>query len=552
MLRREFLSASSYLLGLAASGSGFAPPVQAMRNILDYGARPDGKTINTASIQRAIDDAFQAGGGTVYLPAGTFLSGRIDLKSRVGLYFGAGCTLLGSKSLSDYHGSPGSVDASQRHLIYARDAEEVTLAGAGRIDGQGASFWESSGRAPLPPDEQWAEVASHAYKEKKSGRPSPMVRFANCRRVRVEGVRLENSAGWTLHLLNCDDAQITGMAIKNPVYGPNTDGIDITGCQNVEVSGCTIETGDDAICLKSENPLGPEPRLIKNVVVTNCSLTTCCNGFKLGTSSEGGFENISFTNSVISNGEVSFGERVISGVALEVIDGGWIDGVTVSGIKMQRARTPIFIRLGNRKRVHDYPQHGLRHVSIDNIQASETILASSITGLPGDEVRAVRLSNIRIENVLPSRPEWVGRAVPEKESAYPEARMFGMLPASGLYARHARELELDHLEFKASPREQRPTLLFNDVDGARITSLASTPVSGSMPIVDLSNARNVSISGCVAPSGTNTFVAVDGSESANITISNNDLRSARRPCATAGDVPPQAVTVTVTGTPRAD
>jgi polygalacturonase len=264
MLRREFLFVSHCALGIALSRNGFAALLQAMKNVLDYGATPDGKTMNTASIQRAIDDAFRTGGGTLYVPAGTFLTGRIDLKSRVGLYLAAGCTLLGSKSLSDYHGAPGSADASQRHLIYARDAEEVTLAGSGRIAGQGSSFWEPSGRAPLPPEEQWADVASHAYKEKKSGRPSPMIRFANCRKVHVEGVRLENSPGWTLHLINCDDVEITGMSIKNPIYGPNTDGIDMTGCQNVQVSGCTIETGDDAICLKSENPFGPEPRLIKN------------------------------------------------------------------------------------------------------------------------------------------------------------------------------------------------------------------------------------------------------------------------------------------------
>ena len=550
MLRREFLSSLSFVLGSATSRRGFGLPDQAVKSILDYGAKPDGRTMNTSSIQRAIDETFQAGGGWVHIPAGTFLTGRIDLKSRVGLYLDAGCTLLGSKSLSDYQGAPESADAHQRHLIYARDAEEVSLGGSGRIDGQGSSFWESSGRKPLPQEDQWADVASHAYEEKKSGRPSPMVRFANCRQVRVEGIRLENSAGWTLHLFNCDDVQIAGMSIKNPVYGPNTDGIDITGCQNVQVSGCTIETGDDAICLKSENPLGPEPRLVKNVVVTNCTLTTCCNGFKLGTSSEGGFEDISFTNSVIHNDSLSFGERVISGVALEVIDGGWIDGVTVSGIQMQRTRTPVFIRLGNRKRVHNYSQHGLRRVSIDNVQASECILASSITGLAGDEVHDVTLSNMRIENVLPSRPEWVGNDVPEKESAYPEARMFGMLPVSGLYVRHARGLRLDRLAFRSSQGEARPTVMFDDVDGARITALVSTPVSGKQPIVMLSNSRNVSISDSTAPAGTQTFVAVKGSESAGITLSGDDLRGAWQACAVTREVPPQAVTLSDNTTAR--
>jgi len=518
-------------------------PASGVKNVVDYGARPDGRTLNTEAIQRAIDDVSQAGGGTVYFPSGTFLTGRIDLKSGVGLKLDAGCTLLGSTSISDYHGGEGSVDRSEKHLIYARDAEGVTIEREGRIDGQGPSYWEPSGKAPLPPDQQWADVASHAYQENKTGRPSPMIRFASCRRVRVKGVRLENSAGWTLHLLNCDDVQIVNTTIKNPVYGPNADGIDITGCQNVQVSGCSIDTGDDAICLKSENPLGPEPLLVKNITVTNCSLSTCCNGFKLGTSSEGGFENIVFSNSVVHNNAVPLGERVISGVALEVIDGGWIDGVEVSGIQMQRARTPIFIRLGNRKRANDYSQHGLRNVVIENIQASDTVLASSITGLPGDEVHGITLRNIRIESMMPSRPEWLGRDVPEKESAYPEARMFGMLPTWGLYARHVRDLRLDQLAFTASAPEQRPTVLFDDVDGAQIAGLISRASSGAMPIVRLENSRNVSITDSVAPAGTEAFVGVSGSASGNIVLANDDLRGARRAYQTSSDVPSQAVTI---------
>jgi len=550
MLRRDFLWIASMTLG--SSGAGLAAQGQTLsiKNVLNYGARPDGRTLNSRAIQRAIDDVFQSGGGTVYFPAGTFLTGRIDLKSGVGLKLDAGCTLLGSTSISDYHGSEGSADANQKHLIYAKDCEGVTIEGEGRIDGQGSSFWEPSGKAPLPPDEQWADVASHAYKEKKSGRPSPMIRLANCRRVRVSGVRLEHSAGWTLHLLNCDDAQIVNITIKNPVYGPNTDGIDVTGCQNVQVSGCSIETGDDAVCLKSENPLGPEPRLVKNVTVTNCSLSTCCNGFKLGTSSEGGFENIVFSNSVIHNDAVPLGERVISGVALDMIDGGWIDGVKVSGIQMQRARTPIFIRLGNRKRVHDYSQHGLRHVVIENIQASETVLASSITGLPGDEVHDITLRNVRIESVMTSRPEWAALEVPEKESAYPEARMFGMLPTWGLYARHVHDLKLDQLTFTGRAPEQRPTILFDDVDGAQIAGLTSTAISGSMPIVSLANSRNVSITDSAAPPETEEFVGVSGRASDKIVLANDDLRGARRAYQAGSDVPPHAVTVT--GTPGSD
>ncbi|HEY2857253.1 MAG TPA: glycosyl hydrolase family 28 protein, partial [Terracidiphilus sp.] len=527
MLRRDFLS--SLVVGVSAWAAGQSAPPAGMKNVMDFGAKPDGRSLNTHAIQRAIDQVFQTGGGMVYFPAGKFLSGRIDLKSRVGLYFGEGCTLLGSASISDYHGDSSAENPNQKHLIYAKDAEEVTLAGPGAIDGQGQNFWESSGKEPLPPDQAWDDIASHALKEKKTGRPSPMIRFAACRRVRVTGVQIANSAGWTLHVINSDDVEINRIAIRNPVNGPNTDGIDLTGCQNVAVSDCTIETGDDAICLKSENPEGGEPRLVKNIKVTNCRVTTCCNGLKIGTSSEGGFENIEFSNCEIISDNASIAERVVAGIALEVVDGGWIDGVKISGIHMRQARAPIFIRLGRRKQAHDYPQHGIRGVTIDNVQATGSLLASTITGLPDDRVGDVTLSNISVENVLRTRADQIPAEVPEKDHAYPEARMFGLLPASGLYVRHAGGLHMDRVSFTVHSEEERPTVMLDDIDGARISALSSTTVRGSRPIVSLTNTRNVTISGSTAPAGTGTFIAVNGSGSANVVLTGNDLHAAHRP-----------------------
>ncbi len=492
MLRRDFLSGLTSVAGALASSRGFA--ATAGKSILEYGAKPDGRTLNSKAIQRAIDDVSQSGGGTVTVPSGTFLTGRIELRSRVTLNLEAGSTLLGSTSIGDYNAdSEGNSGTNPRHLIFVQDADDVTISGPGRIDGQGPTFWEPSGKAPLPEQDAWADVASHSLTVRKGGRPSPMLEFVNCRRLTINGVQIANAPGWTLRTVNCDHVEIRGIAIKNPTVGPNTDGMDITGCQNVLITDCSVDTGDDAICLKSENPYGSEPRLLKNIVVTNCHLTTCCNGFKLGTSSEGGFENITFSNSVVYNDEVGFGSRVISGIALEVVDGGWIDGVIVSGIQMQRTRTPIFIRLENRKRVHDYPQHGLRNVSIENVQATESLLASSITGLAGDPVRDVSLSHIRVDNVLPYRPEWGGKPVPEKEGAYPEARMFGMLPASGLYVRHVRDLRLSDVVFSATAGERRPTVIFDDVAGARISGLKSTPVSGGMPIFQQTGSSDVKV-----------------------------------------------------------
>jgi Glycosyl hydrolases family 28 len=509
-----------------------------------FGAKGDGKALDSPAINAAIDACNRAGGGLVYLRPGVYRSGTVVLKSNVTLYVEAGATILGSLDLDDYTAMPGppmNGDANQKHLIFAKGAENVTLAGPGRIDGQGQNFWEPSGRPPLPPEDQWADVVAHEWKKKASGRPSPMLEFVECRWLRIEDLRIENSPGWTMRPYNCDNVTISGIAVKNPVYGSNTDGMDITGSQNVSVSNCSIDTGDDAICIKSEAPYGGEPRVTKNIVVTNCVLTTCCNGFKLGTATEGGFENITFSNSVIYNNDVPFKNRVISGVALEVVDGGWIDGVVVTGIQMQRTRTPVFIRLGNRRKPFDFPQHGLRDVSIENIQASGALLASSITGLPGMEVHDVTLSNLRIDNVLPCLPQWVGRAVSEAPKAYPEARMFGMLPASGLYVRHVRGLRLEDLVFSATASEARPTVIFDDVISARISGFATTPIADAQPILQLTDSSDVWISESAAPGSTSTFLSVNGAESGNILLSGNDLRGARTAFKVADDVAPGVV-----------
>lgn len=495
MQRRDFLSTLPAVAGMMVVGR-YAHAAATTKSILDYGAKPDGRTLNTKAIQRAIDAASQAGGGTVNVPPGTFLTGLIELKSGVTLNLAEGSTLLGSTDLDDYksdsptfaHGGP-----NPRHLIFASDAENVTVSGTGQIDGQGPSFWEPSGNPSLPEDQQWNAVASHDLTPRKGGRISPLLMFVNCRRLTIQDIHIQNAPGWTLHTFNCDNVDIHGISIKNPVNGPNTDGIDITGCQNMTVSNCTIETGDDAICLKANNPFGAEPRLVKNVAVTNCRVSTCCNGLKIGTETEGGFENVTFSDCVVYNNEVPYKERVIAAIALEIVDGGWIDGVIVKNIQVQRARTPIFIRLGNRKQVHSYPQHGLRNVSIENLQATEALLASSITGLPGMEVRDVALSHIRVDNVLQIRPDVIAHTVPEKDRAYPEARMFGMLPASGLYVRHARDLRFNDLIFTAPGSETRPTIIFDDVVGARLSGIQSSPISGGMPVMLQSNSHDVKV-----------------------------------------------------------
>ena len=228
---------------IAAKGAGTA------KNILDYNAIPDGKTLNTKAIQRAIDEAFQAGGGLVYAPPGTFLTGGLELKSRVTLYVDAGCVLLGSPNIADYAYHPGPPmlgDAQGHHLIFAQNADDVSLCGPGVIDGQGEAYWEPNpDRPPAKPEDEWHDVASgHFQTIHNNSRPSPMVEFVQCRNVRISEVTLKNSSGWTLRPINCESVFIDGVRIRNPFWGRNTDGMDITSCRNVFVSNCDIVGGD--------------------------------------------------------------------------------------------------------------------------------------------------------------------------------------------------------------------------------------------------------------------------------------------------------------------
>ena len=294
----------------------------------DFGAKADGKTLCTGAIQRAIDQCSNDGGGTVYLAPGVFLSGTIYLKSDVILKLDAGCTFLGSKDLKDY---PPTVPAfrsytdnyTDKSLIYAEKAERIAITGRGTIDGQGASF-----KGP--------------YKV----RPYTM-RFIECSNVIVENITLRDSPMWMQHYLACDDVRVRGVTVRSRVNN-NNDGINIDSCHRVVISDCNISSGDDAIVPKSTSG-----RICRDVTVSNCVVSSRCNGLKMGTESNGGFKNIVMTGCAIY-------DTRLAGVALEIVDGGTMDRVVVSNIAMDGIGAPIFLRLGNRARSYKKDMEKLR------------------------------------------------------------------------------------------------------------------------------------------------------------------------------------------------
>ena len=536
--------------GIAPAGTALAAIAPAQANSLllrpqDFGAKADGVALESTAVNAGIDRAHAQGGGGVYLSPGTYLCGTVVLKSNVTLYLEAGAVLLGSKDVGQYTpqaGPPATGDANTRHLIFAKDAENVTLCGPGTIDGQGPSFWVPSGRRKYNPEEQWGDVASLYLN--KLPRVSPMLEFVNCRHLNVEQVRIENASGWTMRLMSCVGVVVDGISIKNPVVGPNTDGIDISNSSDVRVANCSIDTGDDAICLKSENPYGDTVPVMRNVTVTNCTLTTCCNGFKFGTRTESGCENIVLSNSTIHNtAESELNARVIAGICLEMVDGGWLEGVVITGIRMQRTRTPIFLRLGARTPPHSGRPSFMRGVMISDIHATEAVLTSSMTGIPGQLVEDVTLSNVHIETQEPGRREWIDRDLPEVPKAYPEARMFGRLPAYGLYVRHAKGIRLRDVVLQPSPTEQRPAVVCDDVSSVEIAGLRVPSQGTGSAVIDLRHTKDAWVRDGRAPDEAPCFLQVAGSESARILVSGCDLQAAKQPAILTAGAAPGSVTL---------
>lgn len=485
--------------------------VAAIHDVQDYGARGNGLALDTEALQAAIDTCAQQGGGVVLVAPGVYRTGTIKLKDHVTLHLVAGAVLQGSTDLAHYQ---------PRDLVRADGATNIAITGLGTIDGSGPAFWrQRRDRAHEDTEDAWRYVATWDYEHVK--RPGHAVRIMNSDRVRIRDVTLRNSPSWTLSFNNCRDVVVDGVTIRNPLYGPNTDGIDIMSSENVRIANCDIETGDDAIVLKNDPRI---PRPTRNVTVTNCILRSSCNGFKLGTESRWGFENIVFSNSTIySEADDPPPFRVISGVAIETVDGGILNNIAVSNIVMRNVRAPLFIRLGNRGRGQDKPVPGeLKGVVISNIIATGAVVPSSITGLPGHSVQEVTLRDIYIETAGGGTRETALRATPIAAAAYPEAIMFGTLPAYGLYCRHVRGLRLDGVRIVVNSADARPALVCKHVERLHVNTFSATAPQQAALLRFVAVSEAV-IRGCVAPEGLKAFLALEGAENERIYVDGNDL-----------------------------
>src|SRR5687767_2441460 len=365
-------------------------------NIVAYGAKPDCMMLNTSQIQTAIDAAHMHGGGRVVIPAGTFLTGSIILKRGVELHLLKNAVLLGSTDPKHY-----TKLNRWTALIMADGQNNIAITGQGEIDGQGRKL-------ALHIDSLfYAGQIDSVYYNFVERRPSHYIRpqlieLMRCKNIVVRNVTLKNAACWVQTYDQCDNIIIDSIRVESDAYW-NNDGIDIQDCHNVRMTNCFINSADDGICLKSESP----DHYCDSIYIANCTVRSSASAVKFGTSSMGGFKNVTIEN-------IKVYDTFRSAIAIECVDGGILENILVNNIQAENTGNAIFIRLGERKKWR--PDGVLKNVTIKNMKVDvaferpdykyeirgpelpffHNIFPSSITGIPGQMVENVTLENIEI------------------------------------------------------------------------------------------------------------------------------------------------------------
>lgn len=465
---RPLLAASS-----AIGGEGWV-------SVRRFGAKGDGKAIDSDAINKAIDHVAALGGGTVYVPAGIYASYTIRLKSKVSLYIDNGATILAAaptESRGYDHPDPiGDWGAYQdfghghwrNSLIWGEGLHDIAILGPGLIWGKGLGRGDGK--------DNWLKDPSGP------GTGNKAIGLKNCRNVTLRDIRILEGGWFALLATGVDN-----LTIDNVLVDTNRDGFDIDCCRNVRVSNCTVNSPwDDGICPKSSFALG-EARMTENLTITGCFVTgnyevgsvvagtwrkmpadfaSHIHGrIKFGTESNGGFRNIAISDCVFEDSR---------GLAFETVDGGVIEDVAVSNITMRGiVDAPIFLRVGKRMRgPAGVPIGSMKRVLIQNVVSSgATILPSVIAGLVERPIEDVRIADSYFHHVGGAPAAMAGVVPPENELGYPEATMFGDLPATGFFVRHARRFGMSNVEIATAAPDPRPAFRLEDVADADFSGM---------------------------------------------------------------------------------
>jgi polygalacturonase len=472
-----------------------SPDDKMISNIRSFGAVGDGTNLDSPAINRTIQAASEAGGGTVFVPAGTYLCGSIHLTSNIHLYLDAGAVILGApQAMNAYDPTEAWRDQAYQDgghtyfhnsLIWGENLTNVSITGPGMINGGGLvrsdglldrmcgfSSWSPTNRAPqietnLPP----ARLGNKA------------IALKLCRNVLLRDITILHGGHFAVLVTGCDN-----LTVDNVTMDTDRDGIDIDCCRNTVVSNCKINSPrDDGLCPKSTFALGRNV-ITENLTIVNCQVSgfqegTLLDGtmkpgrgtgrIKFGTEANGGFRNVTIANCTF---------RDCHGLALEEVDGGIMENISINNITMMDViACPIYLTTGDRNRGPDVTAPGrMRNIFISNIIATGVDSRSGIqiTGTPGQPIEGVRIENIRLDCKGGGTKAQAERMPPELGTGYPEPGKIGVMPAYGVFARHARDLELANIRTGFEKEDLRPAIECVDVDGLEIDNFKAQLAPG--------------------------------------------------------------------------
>jgi polygalacturonase len=491
-------------------------------NVCDFGAKGDGKKLNTAAIQKTIDTCFENNGGTVFVPAGDFLCGTIELKSNVTLHLSANGKLLGSTKREDYSAGKNVPSGNGNIVfIYAADAENISIEGKGTIDGNGSAFYNGKGDNTGP--------GQHGVGG-NFDRPHLLV-FYQCNNLSLRNAFFTASAYHCCRILKCNRVHIDGIRIYNRV-NKNNDGFHFNDSQYVHIVNCDVQCQDDACALFGSN---------KFVTISNCSFSTRWSIFRFG---GGESQNIAVSNCLIYD---------TYGCPIKISAGrASIENFTFSNIIMKNVTGPVGIGFSglsnNSKDTEKTSRPYIRNIVFNAIRATVVSKPLAHPDIPfelhswqGENNSCITLNAMGeyyLEDIsfTDVHVKYAGGGTAEQAAKrnIPEvaAEYFGVWdktpggpPCYGMYARNVKGLSLQNVRFEYEENDLRPAMVFDNVKGATIVGLTAKGNPQS-ELLRLINSKDILFTATRLLSPAKTFLQVEGASCENIIVDGGDLKKA--------------------------
>ena len=522
---------STLVLTILLVGNLFAGSSPIFHNVMDYGAKADGKFKNTEVIAKMIDQLAKEGGGTIYFPAGVYLTGPIHFKNNIALFIDAGATLKFSDDFDDYLPMvksrwEGTVCMNFSPLFYGEKLENITIQGRGTIDGNGQKWWDFYGNlreenrkyGEVRTQSKWQKMHRELNKETIQPatwmwdnnnflRPS-MIQFFDSKNIMIKDVTLINSPFWTINPELCDNVTVTGVTIKNPPTSYNTDGINPSSCSNVHISNCHISVGDDCITLKSGRDEDGRKiaRPAENITITNCTMLNGHGGVVIGSEMSGDVRKVTISNCVFDGTDRGIRIKSMRG------RGGIVEEIRVSNIVMKNIILEAFMM---NMFYQESPLEPVsertpkfRNIHLSDITVSESNQAGKFLGLDELHMENITLSNINIE------------------------------AKKGFELRNVKNIKFSDIVVNT---ENVPALSADNVTNIEISGVGTLAPHKNSPIVTLNNVIDAWIHDANPIKGTNNYLEVSGKKTSGIVVSNNNFINAKKAVTTDKSVPKNSV-----------